>query len=194
MGLTASAVRMDAHLLPYIESVQSIYPDKLLVRGRLCVLAAELLSVTRQAVSARIVDAITKEKLIEIFPRADWMVTLPDGADLPSLFAVGDPVAKVACDLAPCAPLSRGAGGSSFLITPEGLKRLLSLTRERLGLPVPDDVEFYMPVIERRVRPDDYKRMKRILLQKNTGNIGSEQVCDTLDGLLSVLKLNPPQG
>ena len=194
MGLIASAERLDKHLLPYIESVQEIYSDRLLLRGRLCGMAADLLSVTKQAVSARIAKAVAEERLIEIFPRADWLVRLVEGDDLPRLFAVNNTAARVSYDLLSHAPLSRGAGGASFIITPDGLKKLLSLTRKRLGVPEPDGMDHFTPVIERRVRPDDYEQMQRILLLKYTGNIASDQVCDILDDLLSVLKLNPPQG
>ena len=193
MGLVASAERMDKHLLPYIASLQTMNPHRLLARGQVCNMAAELLSVTRQAVSARIADAITNGKLVEVFPRADWLVSLPEGADLPRLFAVPSAAGKSVYELMPSAPLSRGAKRVSFIITPEGLKELLSLTRRRLGLPQPDDVEHYLPVIERRLRPDDYDRLRLVLVQKYPESLTAAQPEDILDELLSILRLKAPR-
>jgi hypothetical protein len=192
MGLTASAERLDQHLLPYIASVQAMYPDRLLARGQICNMAADLLSVSRQVVLARITEAITSGKLIEVRPRADWLVTLPEGDDLPDLYAVPNPTSKATYDLRADAPLSRGAGGSSFLLTPDGLRELLALTRMRYGLPEPDDMKHYTPVIERRLRPDDYKRLRMVLIQKYPESLTAAQPDDILDEMLSVLRLKAP--
>lgn len=193
MAQMDSAERLDKHLLPYIASVQTIYPSRLLMRGRLCVMAADLLSVTKQSVSARIAKAVAEERLIEIFPRADWMIALPEGVDLPKLFAMPDPAARVAYTLQRKGPLSRGAGGASFITTPDGLRTLLALTRERFDLPDPGDAEFYAPVLERRVRPDDYAHMGKILAENYPEFSGDAHHRDVLRELLSVLKLAPSQ-
>jgi hypothetical protein len=192
MALTASAERMDKHLLPYIASVQAVNPDRLLVRGQICNMAADLLSVRRQSVSARIAGAIADEKLIEIFPRADWLVRLPEGDDLPRLFAAPSSAGGALYELMPTAPLSRGAGGVSFLSTPEGLKVLLALTRKRLGLPEPDGMEYHTPVFERRVRPDDYGQMLKVLSRYYPESTDGAHAEDVLREMLSVLRLKPP--
>ena len=195
MGQSESAERLDRYLLPYITSLQDAHPDRLLMRGKVCNMAAERLAVSRPAVSGRIAIAAATPQLLEIFPRSDWLVTLPEGDDLPPLYAVPDPDNPALYALqrrAPSPRITRGAGGVSFLTNPTGLKRLLTLLRKEHGLPEPDGVEYYKPAIDRRVRPADYEKLRRILLLKYPEAMAGGRPEDVLDAFLEVLRLEPP--
>jgi hypothetical protein len=192
MGLIASAQRMNMHLLPFVDTMQEEYPGRLIARSRLVKAASTSLRVAQQAVSGRIANAVADGRLIEVFPRADWLVTLPGGEDLPSLYAARGGVSDGVYDLVRQRPTSRGSGGVSFVLSPAGLDDLAADIRERFGLPTPAGAVHYVPAVERHVREEDYKEMLTIMSDYHTSSgigVGNSVI---LDEVLSVLKLKPP--
>lgn len=192
MALTSSAVKLNKQVLPYVEAVAEVNGGMLLSRGAVCDMAAEFLKVTRQAVSTRLVDGVADGRLIEIRPRADWLIRLPEGDDLPDLYAhLASNTALYTLERTP--PSSRGAGNVSFIATPESLRILLKDLRERLGLPEPDGFEVYRPVLPRRLSHEDYARLQEVLCENSTNDRHKVPAGGTIDEVLAILKLLPPQ-
>jgi hypothetical protein len=194
MGLTASAQRMDEHLLPFVDSLLAVHPDKLVARSHLCAAAASFLTVTRQAVSGRIADAVADGKLIEIFPRSDWLVMLLGGTDLPNLYAVQSGKNSGLYGLVRDRPVSRGSGGVSFITTDAALRELVTGLRKEYGLPDPGEAFYYVPAIERHVRADAYMQMLEVLSRYRAHSPGDASNALVVNELLAVVNLKPPQG
>lgn len=193
MALTSSAEKLNSQVLPYVEAVAEVNGGMLLSRGAVCDMAADFLKVTRQAVSTRLVDAVADGRLIEIRPRADWLIRLPEGDDLPDLYAhLASGNALYMLEETP--PCSRGAGNISFVATAKSLRILLKDLRERLGLPEPDGFEVYRPVLPRRLSREDYAQLRGMLCKNGEEFRTRVPAGDTLDEILAILKLLPPQG
>lgn len=193
MALTSSAEKLNSQVLPYVEAVAEVNGGMLLSRGAVCDMAAAFLKVARQAVSMRLVSAVADGRLIEIRPRADWLIRLPEGDDLPDLYAhLASGSALYTLEKEP--PCSRGAGNVSFVATSKSLRILLKDLRERLGLPEPDGFEVYRPVLPRRLSHEDYAQLRR-MLRKNGAEFRTRvSAGETLDEILAILKLLPPLG
>lgn len=193
MALTSSAEKLNSQVLPYVEAVAEVNGGMLLSRGAVCDMAADFLKVARQAVSMRLVNAVADGRLIEIRPRADWLIRLPEGDDLPDLYAhLASNSALYTLNKTP--PCSRGAGNVSFIATPESLRILLKDLREWLGLPEPDGFEIYRPVLPRRLSREDYAQLREILSKNGADSRTEVPAGDALNEVLAILKLLPPQG
>lgn len=188
--------RLNTNLVPLIESWQEITPGCLITRGYLCQGVAGALVVTRQVASRYIGHAVSEGRLLEIHPLPDWRVCLPEGADLPPLYANPaegqDEKPPAVYELQYSRPDSYGSGNVSFLITPKSLQRLLSVVREQYGLPVPSDAVFYEPVIERVLRTTTHQELRDALFSFNPEVLTPDQVDAMLEPLLKVLRLKAP--
>lgn len=188
--------RLNARLVPLIDSWQEVMPDCLITRGYLCQSVAAALVVTRQVASRYIGYAVCEGRLLEIHPRPDWRVELPEGADLPPLYAnpTEDQIEKPYAfyELQERQPESYGSGNASFLITPASLKRLLAEVRRIHRLPEPGDAVYYEPVIERVLRPGTYREVKEALAASAPERLTPAHTDAMLETVLKVLQLKAP--
>jgi hypothetical protein len=185
--------RLDEDLLPLIDKWQAENPAALLSRAFLARYTATELGVTRQATSQRISKAVAETgELIEIFPGRDWVTVLPGGEDLPQLYAYPKDLADVTYRLTYDKPYSRGAGSTSFIISPSALKILLDKVRTEYNIPAPVNVPVFRPKGEQLVRPMDYRRMVKKLIASSPTKLTASEAQAILLPVLEVLQLRVP--
>lgn len=180
-----------AGLLPEVlRTYQALSPHQLLSRRYVALQGAAELAVTRQAVLMYLTRHVATGLILEIKPRRDWRVDLPGGEDLPVLYAA--PVDERFYALQLRSPQSRGAGQTSFVITPEDLETLLAEQRNRLGLPprVPGAAPVYRPDRDQVVMTEVYEQMVRDVMGRCS--VGRAQASITVNTLLRSLCLLPP--
>lgn len=191
----AATQRLRENLVPLVETWQRITPDCLIPRGYAALALSKTLTVTRQAASQHITRAIVAGDLLEVFPRPDWEVTLPGGEDLPTVYAHSEEGNRSIYSLKYDRPQqTRGAGQTSFVTTPAGLKEMLPLVRKQLGVPEPDPsiAGFYLPATELMIRPAMYQELLVTLIGAHPEKLTSSQASAVLVNLLRVLRLKAP--
>lgn len=186
--------RIRASSIKLINEWQAAEPGALMSRAYVALRLADTLQVTRQATSQHISREVADGKLVEIFPKPDWRIDLPGGEDLPAVYAAQDGASPVYWLQYNRPERSRGAGQHSFLITPEGLLRLLPEVRTQLGLPQrdPDGPAYYVPGAEMILRPETYRELTSALIAVSPAKLTASQAADQLEPLLKVLKLKSP--
>lgn len=187
----AATRRLKDELFPAIDKVLSLSPDRLLERGQFVVTVGARLGVTRQAIYPRINKAVREGRLIEIVARADGSVDLPGAEDLPVVYAV--PTKDTGVYQVQYGSTDDVRGKLSFITSPDALRTALPMIRTQLGLPEPEDVEFYKPMTESMVRPSTYGDLKRVLIATSPHRLTSSEAGDMLDAVLQVLKLKAPK-
>jgi len=190
----ATTERLREELIPLIDGWQSVNATHLLARGYIARSIASTLHVTRQAASQHISRAVNSGELIEIFPRPDWFIELPGGEDIPPLYAAQEEPGWVTYQLQYDRPLSRGAGQTSFVITPKSLEILLPLLRQHLGLPDPGPkkLQVYKPTEDRMIRPTTHRNLVKALIAASPEKLTASQANDILSRMLPVLRLKAP--
>lgn len=119
-------------LIDIIGSCYEVHPKALMSRATLAYLAADALGVTRQGIYRHMTAAVADGTLIEIRPRRDWLVELPESWNLPPLYAMISEGDEYWLQEDP--PQSRGSSQVSFLITPHALERLLDVLHRHYGV------------------------------------------------------------
>lgn len=172
-----------------IDAMSGASGDRLMPRSTVTGTLAATLGLSEVTVRVHLARIVADGGLQEIRPDRDWRVRIPGGGDLPVLYA--SKASYGSFILAEKKPSSRGAGQTSFVLTPDGVAALRDRLRERFGLPhrPPGAPPLYAPVVEYELSPALYAGLcDAVLRKKIRGN--SKSIVDTV---LAELSLLPPR-
>jgi hypothetical protein len=152
--------RLRDGLVGLVDELQAAAPMNLLPCAHLVDVAVQVLSISGAAVRGYITVCVQNGSLIEIRPRRDWLVELPDTEELPNLYALLD---QSTYQLTRQEPMSRGASNTSFIITPRGLDVLRVGLYEEFEVPVPEPGQpgAHNEKVPRTITHERYQRLVR---------------------------------